>query len=69
MAGEMVVLHAIWLPNLDKNRIIDQHKELVFDGNIQYDLRILDADFLAKSGINIKYSSGTIEWFDTTTLH
>jgi hypothetical protein len=33
----------------------------VFDGNIRYDL-ILGADFLAKSGIDIKYSSGTIEW-------
>ncbi len=34
------------------------------DGNIRYDL-ILGADFLTKSGIDIKYSSGTIEWFDS----
>ena len=36
----------------------------MFDGGIHYDL-ILDADFLAKSGIDIKYSSGTVEWFDS----
>ena len=60
----MVVLRAIRLPELDKNRVIDQHKALVFDGNIRYDL-ILGADFLAKSGIDIKYSSGTVEWFDS----
>ncbi len=63
-AHDMVVLHAIRLPELDKNQFIDQHKALVFDGNIRYDL-ILGADFLAKSGIDIKYSSGTIEWFDS----
>ena len=62
----MVVLHAIQLPELDKNRVIDQHKALVFDGDIWYDLIILGADFpLTKSGINIKYSSGIIEWFDS----
>jgi hypothetical protein len=63
MASEMVVLRAIRLPELDKNRVIDQHKALVFDGDIRYDL-ILGADFLAKSGIDIKYSSGTVESFD-----
>ncbi len=63
-ASETVVLHAIRLPELDKNRVIDQHKALVFDGNIRYDL-ILGANFLAKSDIDIKYSSGTIEWFDS----
>ena len=63
-ASEMVVLSAIRLPELDKNRVIDQHRAPVFDGNIRYDL-ILGADFLAKSGIDIKYSSGTVEWFDS----
>ena len=62
-ASEMVVLRAIRLPELDKNRVINQHKALVFDDDIRYDL-ILGADFLAKSGIDIKYSSETIEWFD-----
>jgi hypothetical protein len=64
MASNMVFLRAIRLPELNKNRIIDQHKALVFDDNIHYDL-ILGADFLAKSGIDIKYSSRTIEWFDS----
>jgi hypothetical protein len=64
MASKMVILCAIQLPELDKNRVIDQHKAFVFDGGIRYDL-ILDADFLAKSGIDIKYSSGTVEWFDS----
>jgi hypothetical protein len=50
----MAVRHAIRLPELDKNRVVDQHS---------YDL-ILGANFLAKSGIDIKYSSGTVEWFD-----
>jgi hypothetical protein len=63
-AKEMVVLCAIRLPELDKNRVVEQHKALVFDGDIRYDL-ILGADFLTKSGIDIKYSSGTIEWFDS----
>ena len=60
----MVVLCAIQLPELNKNRVIDQPKALVFDGDIRYNL-ILGADFLAKSGIDIKYSSGTVEWFDS----
>jgi hypothetical protein len=52
------------LPELDKNRVVDQHEALVFDGEIRYDL-ILGADFLTKTGIDIRYSSGTIEWFDS----
>ena len=60
----MVVLCTIRLPELDKNRIIHQHKALVFDGDIRYDL-ILVANFLAKSSIDIKYSSGIVEWFDS----
>ena len=63
-ANEMVVLRAIRLPELNKNRVIDQPKALVFDGDIRYNL-ILGADFFAKSGIDIKYSSGTVEWFDS----
>ncbi len=46
-----------------QDQVIDQDKVLVFDGDINYNL-ILGADFLAKSSINIKYSSGTLEWFD-----
>ncbi len=36
----------------------------MFGGDICYDL-ILGADFLSKSGIDIKYSSRTVEWFDS----
>jgi hypothetical protein len=35
----------------------------VFAGDCKYDI-ILGADFLSKSGIDIKYSTGIIEWFD-----
>ena len=34
-ASEMVVLRAILLPELNKNRVINQHKALVFDGDIR----------------------------------
>ena len=61
---EMVVMRHIRLPELDKNRVVDQQKALVFDGACKYDV-ILGADFLSKSGIDIKYSSGIIEWFDS----
>ena len=37
-ANEVVVLRAIRLPELDKNRVVDQHEALVFDGEIRYDL-------------------------------
>jgi hypothetical protein len=60
MAQEMVVLCAIRLPELDKIRVVKQHKVLVFDGDIRYNL-ILGANFLTKSSIDIKYSSRIIE--------
>ena len=52
------------LPELNKNRVVTQQKALVFNGACIYDV-ILGADFLSKSGIDIKYSSGIIEWFDS----
>ena len=57
-------MRSLRLPELDKNRVVDQQKALVFDGTCKYDV-ILGADFLLKSGIDIKYSTGTIEWFDS----
>jgi hypothetical protein len=62
--NQMAVLGAIRLLELDKNQVIEQHKALVFDGDIRYDL-IFGADFLTKSSIDIKYRSGTIDWFDS----
>ena len=35
----------------------------MFDGDCKYDI-ILGTDFLSKSGIDVKYSMGILEWFD-----
>ena len=50
---EVVVMRNLRLPKLDKNRVVDQQKALVFDRDCKYDV-ILGADFLSKSGIDIK---------------
>ena len=60
---EMVYLRDIRLPEFDKNRQIDEIKALTFDAQSRYDV-ILGTDFLTKSGINIQYSTGTMEWFE-----
>jgi hypothetical protein len=42
---------------------VDQQKALIFDADSRrYDV-ILGAEFLSKTGINVKYNTGTIEWF------
>ena len=61
--GEMIPLRKIRLPEFDKNRIIDEQKALIFDSDCRHDV-ILGADFLTKTGINILYQSGTMEWFE-----
>jgi hypothetical protein len=58
----MVVIRKIRLPKFDKKRAVKEQKALVFDGQCKYDV-IFDAEFLSKTGIDIKYSSGIIEWF------
>jgi hypothetical protein len=64
ISSEMVVLCNLTLPELDKNHNIDQQKALIFNAdNCKYDV-ILGAEFLSKTGIDVKYSTGTIEWFD-----
>ncbi len=56
-----MVLHNLRLPELDKNHNVGQQKALVFDANsCRYDV-ILGADFLSKTGIDVKYSTGTID--------
>jgi hypothetical protein len=60
---EVVVTRNLRLPELDKDPVADQQKALVFNGDCKYYI-ILGADFLSKSGIDIKYSTGIIEWFD-----
>jgi hypothetical protein len=63
-SSEMVVLRNLRLPELDKNCNVDQQKALVFDADsCRYDV-VLGADLLSKTGIDVKYSTGTIEWFD-----
>jgi hypothetical protein len=60
----MVVLRNLRLPELGKNCNVDQQKALIFDADsCRYDV-ILGADFLSKTGIDVKYSTGTMEWFD-----
>ena len=60
---QLVTLRDLRLPEFDKNRRIDEQKALVFDSKCRYDV-ILGADFLTKSGIDIKYSTGTMHWFE-----
>ncbi len=60
----MVVMRNLRLPELDKNRNIEQHKAFIFESeNCKYDV-ILGADFLTKTSIDVKYSTDTIEWFE-----
>jgi hypothetical protein len=63
-SSEMVVLCNLRLTELDKNCNVDQQKALIFDADsCRYDV-ILGADFLSKTRIDVKYSTGTIKWFD-----
>jgi hypothetical protein len=63
-SSEMVALHNPSLPELDKNCNVDQQKAFVFDADsCKYDV-ILGADYLSKTGIDVKYNTGAIEWFD-----
>ena len=61
--NSFVVIRDLRLPELDKNRRIGQQKALVFDHDCRYDV-ILGADFLSKAGIDIKYSTKTIQWHE-----
>ena len=62
---EVVIMRNLRLPEFDKNRNVDQQKALVFQSETcKYDV-ILGADFLTKTGIDVKYSTGTMEWFNS----
>ena len=61
-SGVKVSLQNIRLPELDKNRIVNNQTALVFGSDFRYDV-ILGSDFLQKSGIDIKYSTGRVEQF------
>ncbi len=59
----MVVNCKLRLPELDKNRNIEQQKALIFESDTcKYDV-ILSADFSSKTGIDVEYITGTIKWF------
>ncbi len=61
---EMVVLRNLRLHELDNSRNVCQQNTLIFDvDSCIYDV-IPGADFLSKTGIDVKCSTGTIEWFD-----
>jgi hypothetical protein len=61
---EVVIMHKLRLPEFDMNRNVNQRKALVFQSETcKYNI-ILGADFLTKTGIDVKYSTGTMEWFD-----
>ncbi len=67
-SSEMVVLRNLRLPKLDNNSNVDWQKALIFDADsCRYDV-ILGADFLSKTGIDVKCSTGTIEWFNIILL-
>jgi hypothetical protein len=60
----IVIMHNLRLPERDKNKKVEQQKALTFESDTcRYDV-ILGADFLTKTGIYVKYSTGTIEWFE-----
>jgi hypothetical protein len=56
-------MRKIRLLKFDKNLVVEEQKALVFDGQCKYDI-IFGTDFLSKTGIDIKYSLGIIEWLD-----
>ncbi len=57
----MVVMHNLRLPELDKNRNIDQQKALIFESETcKYDV-ILGADFWPKLELMSKTAQGTIK--------
>jgi hypothetical protein len=64
LSTEVVIMHNLRLPEFDKNINVDQQKALVFQSETcKYDV-ILGADFLTKTGIDVKYSTGSMEWFN-----
>ena len=59
---EVVTMRDIKLPEFSRNRTIDSQKALVFNSPCRYDV-ILGADFLTKTGINLNYAEGELQWY------
>ena len=63
-SSAMVVMRNLRLLEFDKNRNVEQQKALIFESETcKYDV-IFCADFLTKTEIDVKYSTGTIGWFE-----
>ena len=62
---KLVHMRDIRLPEFDKNRKISHQKALIFDKDCRYDI-IFGADFLTKIGMDIRYSTKSMEWFGNT---
>jgi hypothetical protein len=61
---EVVIMRNLRLPEFNKKRNVNQQKALVFQSETcKYNV-ILGAVFLTKTGIDAKYSTGTMEWFN-----
>ncbi len=59
----MVVMRNLRLPEVDKNKNVEQQNTLIFESNTcKYDV-ILGPDFLTETEIDVKYNIGTIDWF------
>jgi hypothetical protein len=56
-------MRKVRLPKLNNKHVVEEQKALVFDGQCKYDV-IFGADLLSKTDIDIKCSSGIIEWFN-----
>ena len=70
IAGQYTSLHRvpledIHLPEFDRHRKIEGLHAYVFDSPCRYKI-ILGNDFLTATGIDIKFSDETVEWFGNT---
>ena len=63
--SKMVKLRNIELPEFDKNCCIEGTKALIFENECKYDI-IFGSDFLTMIGMDIKYSTGEMEWYNNT---
>jgi hypothetical protein len=63
-SSAMVVMHNLRLPKLDKNRNVEQQEALILfeSDTCKFDV-ILSAVFFTSTGTDVKYSTGTTEWF------
>ena len=55
-------MEGLRLPEIDKNRIIEQQMTLALDADSNYDA-ILGMDFLSKVSIVLNYVTGKLQWF------